>query len=183
MLKNNLIKTIVVLLVFCANIATAHDEADYVDGVASGNIESSAPSASSVKKTPVPNKNFPDLSEVFTTGLKVSNFKELFIISGHGALTPDFQIRHAGNPAAQARHIFLEVQKYMAENGYSFNDLIQIQMTITKEVTDEQFGEVVEVYKGFMKGIAVLPTGGTMRVVDRLAFPGMLVEFEFMAAK
>jgi len=71
----------------------------------------------------------------------------------------------------------------MSENGYSFNDLIQIQMTITKEVTDEQFGEVVEVYKGFMKGIAVLPTGGTMRVVDRLAFPGMLVEFEFMAAK
>jgi enamine deaminase RidA (YjgF/YER057c/UK114 family) len=137
----------------------------------------------SVEKIAVPNETGPDLNQIFNSGLKNSSFKELFIISGHGAVTPDFQVKHAENPAAQTRDIFLDMQKYMSDNGYSFNDLIQIQMTITKDVNDEQFEEVIEIYKEFMKGIAVLPTGGTMRVVERLAFPGMMVEFEFMAAK
>ena len=136
-----------------------------------------------IKKTPVNNEKAPDLSNVFNWGLKISDFNELFLISGHGALTSDFTPVHPGNPAEQTRHIFLEIQEYMTENGYSFDDLVQIKMTITKDVTEEQFHEVVEVYSGFMKDLKVKPTGGTMRVVERLAFPGMMVEYEFMAAK
>lgn len=136
-----------------------------------------------MKKTAIPNEKGPALSHIFNAGLKISDFNELFMISGHGAVTSDFQVHHPGDPAAQARHVFLEIKEYMADNYYSFDDLIQIKMTITKDVTDEQFHEIVDVYEEFMQGIDVLPTGGTMRVVDRLAFPDMMVEFEFMAAK
>lgn len=136
-----------------------------------------------MKKIQVNNKKAPDLGKVFNWGLKLTDFNELFFISGHGALNPDFSVEHPGDPAGQARFIFSQVGEYLADNDYSMDDVVQIKLTITKDVTDEQFHEVVAVYEEVMSGIAVRPTGGTMRVVDRLAFPGMLVEFEFMAAK
>ena len=136
-----------------------------------------------MKKVLVNNEKAPDLGKVFSWGLKISDFSELFFISGHGALKPDFSIEHPGDPVGQTRFIFAQVNEYLADNDYSMEDVVQIKMTITKEVSDEQFHEVVAVYEEVMSGIAVKPTGGTMRVVDDLAFPGMLVEFEFLAAK
>jgi 2-iminobutanoate/2-iminopropanoate deaminase len=136
-----------------------------------------------MKKVPVNNEKAPDLSKVFNWGLKVSDFSELFFVSGHGALKPDFSIEHPGDPVGQARFIFVQLNEYLAENDYSMDDVIQVKMTITKEVSDDQFHEVVKVYEEFMSGLAVLPTGGTMRVVHDLAFPGMLVELELLAAK
>jgi hypothetical protein len=35
----------------------------------------------------------------------------------------------------------------------------------------------------FFEGVNVKPAAGTLRVVDSLAIPGMLVEYEFWAAK
>ena len=131
-----------------------------------------------MKKEFVNNDKAPDLSEIFSWGVKISNFSELFFVSGHGALKPDFSMEHPGDPVGQTRFIFSQVSEYLAENGYSMDDVVQIKMTITKEVSHEQFLEVTEVYKEFMSEVAVKPSGGTMRIVDDLAFPGMLVEFE-----
>lgn len=39
----------------------------------------------SLKKTAVPNPNAPDFTSIFNWGLKIKNFKELFLIAGHGA--------------------------------------------------------------------------------------------------
>ena len=98
-------------------------------------------------------------------------------------MKPDFQVEHPDDPVAQTRFIFTQVNDYLIDNGYSMDDVIQIKMTITKEVSEEQFHDIVKVYDDFMRDIKIKPTGGTMRVVDKLAFPGMLVEYEFMAAK
>ena len=136
-----------------------------------------------MKKIPANNEKAPDLGKVFNWGLKVSDFSELFFISGHGALRPDFSIECEGDPGGQARFIFEQVKDYLAENDYSLDEVVQIKLTITKDVTEQQFHDVVQVYEEYMKDIPVRPTGGTMRVVDRLAFPGMMVEFEFLAAK
>ena len=136
-----------------------------------------------MKKTAVNNENAPDLGNVFNWGLKISDFNELFFVSGHGALKPDFEVECPGDPGGQALFIFKQVSDYLAENGYSLDDVVQIKLTITSDVTDEQFKDVVQVYEEFTKDISVRPSGGTMRVVERLAFPGMMVEFEFLAAK
>ena len=136
-----------------------------------------------MKKLSVNNDKAPDLGAVFNWGLKISDFNELFFISGHGALTADFQAQCPGDPGGQARYIFKQISEYLADNDYSLDDVVQIKLTITKDVTDEQFQDVVQVYEEYMKDITVRPTGGTMRVVERLAFPGMMVEFEFLAAR
>jgi 2-iminobutanoate/2-iminopropanoate deaminase len=136
-----------------------------------------------MKKVAVNNEKAPDLSKVFNWGLKISNFSELFFVSGHGALKPDFSIEHPGDPVGQMRFTFAQLTEYLRDNDYSMDDVVQMKLTITKEVSDEQFHDVVEVYEEFMSGIAIKSTGGTMRVVDRLAFPGMLVELELLAAK
>jgi 2-iminobutanoate/2-iminopropanoate deaminase len=136
-----------------------------------------------MKKVVVNNDKAPNLNKIFNWGLKISDFNEIFLVSGHGAMLPDFEVACPGDPAGQARFIFSQVEAYLKENDYCLDDVIQIKQTITKDVTDEQFHEIVAVYEEFMSGVAVKPSGGTMRVVDRLVVPGMMVEFEFMAAK
>ena len=133
-------------------------------------------------KLAVNNDKAPDF-DVLNWGIKLSDFSELFFVSGHGALTPDFQVKHTGDPAGQARFILSQLQEYLTENDYSTDDVVQIKTTITKDVTEEQFHAFTDVYVEFVNNIKVKPTGGTMRVVDRLAFPGMMVEFELLAAK
>ena len=134
-------------------------------------------------KLAVNNDKAPNLNNIFNWGLKLSDFSELFFISGHGSLKPDFQIEHPGDPVGQTRFILSQLQEYLHDNDYSLNDVVQIKLTITKDVTDEQFEALTQVYTEFMHDILIKPSGGTMRVVDRLAFPGMMVEFEFLAAK
>ena len=135
------------------------------------------------KKIAVNNEKAPNLNNIFNWGLKLSDFSELFFISGHGALRPDFQIEHPGDPAGQARFILSQLKAYLEENDYRLDDVVQIKLTITRDVSEAQFHALTDVYAEFMNGIAIKPSGGTMRVVDRLAFPGMMVEFEFIAAK
>lgn len=136
-----------------------------------------------VTKRAVNNELAPNLNHLFNWGLEISDFSKLFFISGHGALTPDFQVVCPGDPEGQARFILTQIKDYLADNGYTPEDLVQIKLTITKDVTDEQFQGVTDAYADFMTGIDIKATGGTMRVVDRLAFAGMMVEFEFLAAK
>ena len=134
-------------------------------------------------KTAVNNPKAPDLSNVFNWGLRVTDFKELFFISGHGALKPDFSVAHPGDPVGQTRYILNEMKGLLEDNGYSMEDVVRVQSTLDKNVTDEQFHGFVEVYAEYFADVPVKPSGGTLRYVDRLAFPGMLVEFEFFVAR
>ena len=134
-------------------------------------------------KSAINNPKAPDLSQVFNWGLKVEDFTQLFFITGHGALRSDLSVVHPDDPAAQARHILTEVKGYLEDNGYTMDDIVRVESTLAKEVTEEQFHAFVDVYAEFFADVAVKPSGGTLRYVDRLAFPGMLVEFEFLVAR
>ncbi|MCZ6804807.1 MAG: RidA family protein [Proteobacteria bacterium] len=134
-------------------------------------------------KLVVNNEKAPNLNNIFNWGLKVSDFSELFFIASHGALKPDFQVEHPGDPVGQTHFILSQLKEFLEENDYSMDDVVQIVLTISKDVTEQQFEAVAQVYAEYMNDILVKPSGGTMRVVERLAFPGMMVEFQFLAAK
>ncbi len=55
------------------------------------------------QKTAYHNENKPDYKARFNWGLKVTDFRELFFVTGHAATGADFQVRHPGDAVAQAR--------------------------------------------------------------------------------
>ena len=132
-------------------------------------------------KTPVHSEKLP--TKMFSRGLKVSNFGELFLVSGCGDLGPGYQVRHPGDPVAQTRHIFADVKAFLEQAGYSVDDIIRIELTFTKDVKRAKHNDIFELVTEFFADVAVKPATGTLRIVDELAFPGMLVEYEFLAAK
>jgi 2-iminobutanoate/2-iminopropanoate deaminase len=132
-------------------------------------------------KTPVHSEKLP--TKMFSRGLKVSNYSELFLVSGYGDLGPGYQVRHLGDPVAQTRHIFADVKSFLEQAGYSINDVIRVELTFTKDVERTKYDDIFELVTEFFADVEVKPATGTLRIVDELAMPGMLVEYEFLAAK
>lgn len=132
-------------------------------------------------KTPIHSEKLP--ARMFSRGLKVSNFSELFFVSGCGDLGPDYQVRHRGDPVAQTRHIFTDVKVFLERAGYSIDDIVRIELTFTKDVDRTQYDAIFKLVTEFSADAAVRPATGTLRIVDELAVPGMLVEYEFLIAK
>jgi len=120
---------------------------------------------------------------MFSRGLKISNFSELFFVTGYGDLDADYQVQHPGDPVAQTRHIFADVKAFLEQAGYSVDDIIRIELTFTKDVERAKHDDIFELVTEFFADVAVKPATGTLRIVDELAFPDMLVEYEFWAAK
>ena len=134
-------------------------------------------------KTPVNNPNAPDFGSMFNWGLKISDFSELFLLAGAGAVGADHAIQHAGDPVGQTRYILEDVQSLIEANGYTKNDIIRIEFTMTKDVAPESYGEIFGLFTEFFADVDVKPAAGTLRVIDALAIPGMLVEYEFWLAR
>jgi 2-iminobutanoate/2-iminopropanoate deaminase len=132
-------------------------------------------------KTPVHSETLP--TRMFSRGLKVSNFSELFLISGCGDLGPGYRVRNPGDPVAQTRHIFADVEAFLEQAGYSIDDIIRMELTFTKDVDRTQYDDIFDLIIEFFAHVAVRPATGTLRIVDALAFPDMLVEYEFVVAK
>lgn len=134
-----------------------------------------------VTKAPVHSEKLP--TKMFSRGLKVSNFSELFLVSGSGDLGPGYQVRHPGDPVAQTRHIFADVKAFLEQAGYSVGDVIRVELTFTKDVERTTYDAIFKLIAEFFDDAEVRPATGTLRIVDELAFPGMLVEYEFWAVK
>ena len=134
-------------------------------------------------KTAVHNKNAPDFRSMFNWGLKITDFSELFLLAGLGAHSADFQIQHPGDAAGQTRYILNEVKTYLEESGYSLDDVIRIEFTLHKDVPAADYEQIFGIVAEFFAEMKVKPAAGTLRVVEALALPGMLVEYEFWAAK
>ncbi len=134
------------------------------------------------KKTAVHNENAPDYRSMFNWGLKITDFSELFLLAGHGALAVDNQVLHPGDAVAQTRHILADVKTFLEQSGYSLDDVIRIEFTMTKDVKPEEFQEIFGLFGEYFADMEVKPAAGTLRVVDALAIPGMVVEYEFWAA-
>lgn len=137
----------------------------------------------SLKKTAVPNPNAPDFSSIFNWGLKIKNFKELFLIAGHGAHDSTGTIMFPDDAVAQTTYILDNFDTYLEDNGYKRKDIIRIEFTMTNDVSDTDFEEILGLFAEYFAPVNIKPAAGTLRVVDGLAIPGMQVEYEIWCAK
>ena len=133
-------------------------------------------------KTGVHDENKVEVASI-NWGLKVTNFSELFLLSGYGATDAEGTVQFPGDAAAQAEFILGRVQSFIEKNGYSKNDIIRYVTTVTQDVPRSQFSGIREASSAFLADVEVKPTAGTFRIVQGLGNPEMLVEIDFWFAQ
>ena len=130
-----------------------------------------------MKKTGFHNSDRADMRHIFNWGLKISDFQELFLVTGHG------HGGYSGDPIEQTKAIQKDQLKIIEEAGFSINDIIRTEWTFVKSVTDQEAEEITKLWAEFLKDVHPKPAAGTLRYVDRLASPSMKVEFELLLAR
>ena len=116
-------------------------------------------------------------------GLKVRDFSELFLLSGYGATDSEGNVQFPDDAAAQAEFILGRIQSMIENNGYTKDNIIRYETTVTQAVPQDQFSGIRQATSGFMSDITVKPTAGTFRVVQALGNPDMLIELDFWLAR
>lgn len=129
------------------------------------------------------NTALPDMHSTFSWGLKITDFKEIFFVTGHGDCNPQFITQHPDDPVAQTQLILEQMKRFIEESGYCLDDIVRTDWTFTNEVNKAQFAEIVTLWDKFLIKVAIKPATGTLRYVQRLGMSGMMVEYEMMLAR
>ena len=135
-----------------------------------------------MEKRPIDN---PDKlpSPQFNWALEISNVDRLLLLTGTTATGADGVINFPGDAPAQARWILESFGRLLAKAGYSFDDVVRLETTVTDQISDEDITAIREVCVEYVGGPSVKPAAGTLRVVSRLVRPDVLVELEVIAAR
>ncbi len=136
-----------------------------------------------LQKEALINPEAPDFTDIFNWGLRIRNIKELILFAGIAAQTPDFQIVAPGDGVVQTDFILNQLDNFLGSNGLDRNDIIRIEFTLTNNVTEQQFNEILGRFVAYFADVEVRPAAGTLRFVDALAFPGLEVEYEIWMAQ
>ena len=75
------------------------------------------------------------------------------------------------------------MKAFLEEAGFSINDIVRTDWTFTNEVNSAQFEGIAHVWEEFFGDVEVKPATGTLRYVQRLGMPDMMVEYEMMLAR
>ena len=135
-------------------------------------------------KKGLPCPTAPDRSANFNWGLKISDYCELVLLTGQVDVDTDWNVRHPDDPVAQTQGIFDSLVGMLHAEGWSLDDVIRVEPTVTKDVDMSKYRDgIMGVWADTFKNVAVKPAAGTLRIIHALARPGLLVEFEFMAAR
>lgn len=129
------------------------------------------------------NRKLPDFSNAFNWGLKLSDFKEIFFVTGHADCNPDFITKHPEDPVAQTRLILNQMQNFLEEAGFTLNDIVRTDWTFTNDVDSDQFAQIAALWEAYLSDVKVKPATGTLRYVQRLGMPDMMVEYEMILAR
>ena len=120
----------------------------------------------------------------FPWALKVSEFSELLLVSGHADVKHDNTTpHHPGDLLGQTKFILQQIAKSIDAAGFTVNDAIRTEITLSKTVTDDQLPEFFQVLAAYVGEVEVKPAAGTLRFVDRLISRECLVEIEVMLAR
>ena len=134
-------------------------------------------------KTPFPHPSAPDYGAIFNWGIKLTDYSELFLMAGLGSHDATGAIQHEGDAVGQTKYILDGIPGYLESAGSTKNDIIRIEFTMTKAVPPESYEAIFGLFAEFFGDVDVKPAAGTLRVIEALAIPGMLVEYEFWCAK
>lgn len=129
------------------------------------------------------NSALPNMHNTFSWGLKITDFKEVFFVTGHGDCNPEFITQHPGDPVAQTQLILQQMKRFIEEAGYQLDDIVRTDWTFTNEVDKTQFAQIATLWERFLDDVEVKPATGTLRYVQRLGMSNMLVEYEMMLAR
>ena len=133
-----------------------------------------------VKKVAVSTRSGANASQ----GLTVSDFKELFLVSGQVDQDQEGNCRHPDDPAGQSRGILESLVGMLEEAGWSINDVIRTEITVSKEVDIAKHRAGILATKAeIFKDVDPKPVSGPFTRVDALGLPGFLVEYEILAAR
>ena len=141
------------------------------------------PQRSRLRKEALTNPRLPDFTSIFNWGLKLRNIKEWYFFSGVAAQRPDFSIVDPSDYLSQTDFILNEFDLFLADNGLDRDDIIRIEFTLVKGYTEDEFNAILGKFATYFQDVDVKPAAGTLRVVDALAFPGLVVEYEIWCVK
>jgi enamine deaminase RidA (YjgF/YER057c/UK114 family) len=135
-------------------------------------------------KTPYVPSNLPDMSQLFNWGLRVSNFDDLFFVTGLADMKDDGSgPKYPGDPVGQTRSVLERMTQFIDEAGFTVQDIIRIEWTFRSDVAEDQYPGIYALWEEFLAAAEVKPAGGTLRVVERLAAPDIMVEYELLLAR
>ena len=122
---------------------------------------------------------------IFSQGLIVSDYNQLFFLTGQVDQDAEGNIRHPGDPVGQARGVLGSLTGMLEQEGWSLHDVIRVDLTVTKDVMPltEVSEAVRQVWADTFKDVNPKPAAGTTRIIHALGGLGALVEFEFLAAR
>ena len=133
-------------------------------------------------KTPYYNEELPTLR--FPWALKVSDFRELLLVSGHADVKHDNSTANfPGDLLSQAEFILKQITKSVEAAGFTLDHAIRTEITLSKEVTDEQLPGLFQLLADYVADLEVKPAAGTLRFVERLISRECLVEIEVLLAR
>ena len=146
-------------------------------------VQAGSEGRQNLKKDAIENPRLPDFTSIFNWGLKLTNFKELYLFAGIAAQKADFSIFSPDDYVAQTEFILAEFDTFLAENDLGRDDIIRIEFTLVEGISPEDFGAVLGLFADYFQNVEVRPAAGTLRFVAALAFPGLVVEYEIWAAR
>ena len=138
-----------------------------------------------VKKVPVIWEGTTRTHETnFNRGLIVSDYEELYFLTGQVDSDLDGSCRHPGDPVAQSQGVLDSMVGMLAQEGWSLDDVIRVELTVTKEVDiEDTLQRIFKTWADTFKDVETKPASGTTRVSYSLARAGYFVEYDFIAAR
>lgn len=128
--------------------------------------------------------NLPDMSQLFSWGLRVSQFEELFFVTGLADMKDDGSGPTCpGDPVGQTHAVLARMTQFIEENGHTVDDIIRIEWTFRSDVSEESYPAIYAAWEAFLAPARTKPAGGTLRIVERLAAPDIMVEYELLLAR
>jgi enamine deaminase RidA (YjgF/YER057c/UK114 family) len=135
--------------------------------------------------------------QLFSRGLRLSNFSEILFITGYGPAEvggkpgeQTDQVAFPGQPAAQTQWIVQHLDDFFAtihyaddaDQFYTKNDVVYFDLVVDSSISDDDQQAVLQVLMDWFKDVDPKPSTGILKKVAGLAIPGMMVEIEFILA-
>ena len=136
-----------------------------------------------LKKEAIENERLPDFTSIFNGGLKLTNFKELYLFAGIAAQDNTFAIISPDDYVAQTVYILDEFDTFLEENELDRDDIMRIDLILVEGYSEWEFFGILGLFETYFANVEVRPAAGTLRVVAALAFQGLVVEYEIWSAR